>query len=169
MHDRNIDFALVEQQIEPRTVIADYDNLDIILDAPAPAVKGHDHRAFVGVIAKGHAPALAPKIFAGFDARTRRNLLGAARDSGSQYHGIAAVAVVGEQQFRADGVGELCLARNHRLQRIGMPVIEDELGLKAILAEIAAFERREHWGHAGPAMRHGNLDPVQLHFLDFLS
>ena len=98
------------------------------------------------------------------DARPRRDLLRAPCNRRRQDDRIALMPEVGEQQFRADRIGEIRFARDQRLQRIAVAVKRHEFGVEALLAIIAALECREYRSNAGSAMRHPYPDLVHVQF-----
>ena len=69
---------------------------------------------------------------------------------------------VGQDQLGADRVDEIDLARDQRLQRARVAGAGDELGLEAVLAEIAAVDGREQRGNAGARMRHSYANPLHV-------
>src|SRR5713226_4057796 len=96
MHDGGVDMARVEQQIKPGAGVADHDDLRVLVDAPAPAVEGHDDRAFVSVVACGHTPSLAAQVFPGLNAGPRRDLLRAPCNRRRKDNRIALMPGVGK-------------------------------------------------------------------------
>src|SRR5258707_3735245 len=162
MHEGGFDAPQCEHEIEPGAVVVDHDDLRVVVDAPAPAVEGHDDRAFVGVVACGHAPTLAAQLSPGLDAGSRRYSLRASRNRRRKDNCVTLMPDVGKQQFHPYRISEICLARDECLQGVAVTVIGHEFRLETLFAIIAALERREYRSHAGSAVGHRYPELVHI-------
>jgi hypothetical protein len=101
VHDRDIHALRIQQQIEPRPVGTDDNDLRIALGVPIPALERHDDRTFVGIVASDHAPTPAAQVFSRGQAGPCRDLLGTAADGRCNDDRVAVVALIGKNELRA--------------------------------------------------------------------